>query len=406
MLYRYHMMICIHSSFLGSERHLLCGRAGSMRWSDTVPDDAWVLDRGMTWEHPRDIRTIDRFLSLGLRLDLPERFASADEAASVETSRPIHTVPRPVLLGFIWQLLLDLEAKGSLLDDVYIIDHFLEIRRQLGDLRQAHIDARLWDQSIKDDPTPALESFEPDQQGLAQPVLYDQISSITGRLTVHSGPQILTLRRDHRKLIRPSKRGRSVIMLDFVSHEPRVALGIAGVDAPEDIYTWFRDEHCESVSRDNAKVAIIGTLYGMSSSTLAEKLDTNLVQARAISEIVRSTFGIKTLEAALLEEIRREGHIRSHFGRRIVPSSTAPGVLVNSYLQSTAMDLGMAGFRQVLASLAGSMIEVSPLFYIHDAMVVEVSDRRLSEVVDLSHREITIPGCPGTYRFKVKELTS
>ena len=144
----------------------------------------------------------------------------------------------------------------------------------------------------------------------------------------------------------------------------------------------------------------------MSSSTLAEKLDTNLVQARAISEIVRSTFGIKTLEAALLEEIRREGHIRSHFGRRIVPSSTAPGVLVNSYLQSTAMDLGMAGFRQVLASLAGSMIEVSPLFYIHDAMVVEVSDRRLSEVVDLSHREITIPGCPGTYRFKVKELTS
>jgi DNA polymerase I-like protein with 3'-5' exonuclease and polymerase domains len=195
-------------------------------------------------------------------------------------------------------------------------------------------------------------------------------------------------------------------MLDFVSHEPRVALGIAGVDAPEDIYTWFRDEHCESVSRDNAKVAIIGTLYGMSSSTLAEKLDTNLVQARAISEIVRSTFGIKTLEAALLEEIRREGHIRSHFGRRIVPSSTAPGVLVNSYLQSTAMDLGMAGFRQVLASLAGSMIEVSPLFYIHDAMVVEVSDRRLSEVVDLSHREITIPGCPGTYRFKVKELTS
>ncbi len=400
------MMICIHNRFLGSERHLVCRQGGSLQWSDSVPDGAWVLDREMTWDYPRDLRTIDRFLGLGLKLDLPERFASADEASSVETSRPIHTVPRSILLGFIWQLLLDLESKASLIDDVYITDHFLEIRRQLGDLRQAHIDARLWDQATKSDPSPALESFEPDQQGLAQPVLYDQISSITGRLTVHSGPQILTLRRDHRQLIRPSRKGRAVVMLDFVSHEPRVALGIAGIDAPEDIYAWFRDEHCVSVSRENAKVAIIGTLYGMSASTLAEKLDTNLIQARAISEIVRSTFGIKTLEAELLEAYRSQGHIRSLFGRRILPSSGTPGVLVNAYLQSTAMDLGMAGFRQILTSLAANLIEVSPLFYIHDAMVVEVPERRLDEVASLSHREITIPNCPGKYRFKVKELTA
>jgi DNA polymerase I-like protein with 3'-5' exonuclease and polymerase domains len=194
-------------------------------------------------------------------------------------------------------------------------------------------------------------------------------------------------------------------MADFVSHEPRVALGIKGDVAPDDIYEWFRSEHAPTCTRDQAKQAVIGTLYGMSASTLGEKTDTTLMQAKGLSEAVRVAFGLRDLETNLIREHRATGRVKSHFGREITPSSPAPGVLINSYIQSSAFDVAMAGFRHIVDLLAAQIVEVRVFFFIHDAMIFEVSERDEETVRSVLSREITIPGCPGVYKVKVKEVT-
>ena len=399
------MKICILSSYLGTERHLLC--EGDRRsWVRDPPGDSWCLGVGLSDDRARDLRMLARICGVpDERLDLPARFDLADETAGVERRRPILTVPTAVLTAHACSVVREAESMRDAALDPYITQHLLETREQLLTLRRARVDAGLWREIVGSDPNPAVSSFEPDDQGLAQPVTYDQLSSITGRLTVEDGPHILTLKREHRRVLRPSRAGMSLHMVDFVSHEPRVALGLAGREAPEDIYSWFRDEYAPSATREVAKQAIIGTLYGMSAGTLADRAGCTLIESRVLVEAVRHAFGLKQLEAALTSQMRDQGSLISFFGRRIVPSSSVPGVLVNSYVQSASVDVCMAGFRHMRNVLAEEMIETFPVFFIHDAMILEVSARSEQALFDLAERDLEIPGCPGKHRIKIKEVT-
>jgi len=398
------MRVCIHSDYLGSERHLLSNSEGQLGWSGAIPEDAWVLGPSVS-DSVRDVRVLASIAGDTASWDLPERFLRADEEASVDKARHLQTVPRRALLAHVCDVLSRARSMRSLADDSYITGWFLETRRQLGDVCAGYVDHTEWSRLMADESNPTLASFEHEPSGLMQPVVYEQLGSITGRLTVASGPQILTLKREHRSVIRSSRRGRRLLMVDFVSHEPRVALGIKGDVAPDDIYEWFRSEHAPACTRDQAKQAVIGTLYGMSAGTLGEKTDTTLMQARVLSEAVRVAFGLRALEAALISEHRASGRVRSHFGREITPSSAAPGVLINSFIQSSAFDIAMAGFRHIIDLLASQIVEAKVFFYIHDAMIFEVSERDEEAVRSVLSGGISIPGCPGIYKVKVKEVT-
>lgn len=400
------MKLCILKSYLGSDRHLVVGPGeGRAEWTRAVPADAWALGVGPT-NHALDIRAAAEYAGAAVDWEIPAKFTRADEEANVDVARPIQTMPRSALLAHVGELLSKAESLRDVCHDSYITGQFASTRQQLGEIRAARVDPNDWREAMEGDGGgPAAASFEPNSDGLADATVYDQLGSITGRLTVTSGPQILTLRRDLRGVLRPTRRGRRLLMVDFVSHEPRVTLCLMGGEPPLDIYGWFREERMSDISRDLAKSAVISTLYGMSPSTLAEKLDCTLVEAKLVNEVVRGTFGLVELEKRLLSQLKSEGHILSHFGRRIRPSSTAPGVVVNSFIQSTAYDVAMAGFREILSMLASSLIEASVFFYIHDAMVLEVSERDQDRLREILSSPVEIPGVPGRYWAKVKEVS-
>jgi hypothetical protein len=341
----------------------------------------------------------------GIDWDPPARFVKADDEAGIDARRLLLTVPRDALLAHASRILASAESLEEHSCDQYIIGQFAETRRQLSDLRAARVDPVAWGEAMKQDPIPALASFEPNSDGLADVVEYDQLGTITGRLTVHSGPQILTLRRDLRGVLRPTRRGRRLLMVDFVSHEPRVALCLSGGVPPLDIYGWFQEERMSGASREAAKGAIISTLYGMSPSTLAAKLDCTLTEAKVLNETVRVSFGLDRIERQLTREHSSGGKITSAWGRRITPSSGSPGVLVNSYVQSSAYDAAMAGFRCILSACASQLVETFVHFYIHDAMVLEVSERDEDRLREIVERPVKIPGFLGEYWAKVKEVT-
>ena len=400
------MRVCILRSYLGSDRHLVLDTQSPERgtWTRGVPDEAWALGASVS-NHPRDLRVLGQYSGDEIDWEIPPRFRRADEEAGVDVSRFIQTVPREILLAHIREVLAKAGSLEELTNDHYITGKFTETRRQLGDLRAARIDPSSWAEAMEEVGGPALASFEPNGDGLADPAVYDQMGSVTGRLTVHSGPQILTLRRDMRRVLRPTRRGRRLLMVDFVSHEPRVTLALAGREAPLDIYGWFQEEWMPSSTRDAAKGAIISTLYGMSPSSLAERLECTHVEARVINEAVRVAFGLDRLEKEMTASYAASGHILSAFGRRNRPSSGSPGVLVNSHIQSTAHDVAMEGFREILGMCAASLIEPFVFFYIHDAMILEIPERDEARLRSLLSVPVQVPGFPGKYWTKVKEVT-
>lgn len=400
------MRVCILRSYLCTERNLLLDTAdpSSGSWTRSVPEDAWALGASVT-NHHLDLRVLAEYAGRGIDWEIPRKYSRADEEANVDVSRFIHTIPRDALLAHVCQLLSSAESLADVAGDPYITGMFAHTRRQLADLQRARVDPSAWNEATHETDSPALHSLEPDSDGLVGQVVYDQLGTITGRLTVSSGPHILTLRRDLRRVLRPTKRGRRLLMIDFVSHEPRVALCLKGETPPLDIYGWFREEHLPSASRDDAKGAIISTLYGMSPGTLSDKLGVTLTEAKSLNEIVRVTFGLDKLEKDLIRAHNTGGEILSAFGRRIKPSSSAPGVLVNSFIQSTSYDIAMAGFRRILSMCASALVETHVFFYIHDAMILEISERDEDRLRSLLENPISIPGCPGQYWAKVKEVT-
>ena len=400
------MKACILRSYLGTERHLLLDTADktSGSWTRAVPDDAWALGVAPT-NHHLDLRVLSEYAGCSIDWDVPRKYTRADEEANVDVSRFIRTVPRDALLAHVCQLLSSAESLSDASRDQYITGMFADTRRQLADLQRARVDPTAWNEATHETDSPALQSLEPDSDGLVDQVVYDQLGTITGRMTVASGPHILTLRRDLRRVLRPTKRGQRLLMIDFVSHEPRVALCLKGETPPLDIYGWFKEEHLPSASRDDAKGAIISTLYGMTPGTLSDKLGVTLTEAKILNEIVRVTFGLDKLEKDLTRSHSQRGEISSAFGRRIKPSSSSPGVLVNSYIQGTSYDIAMAGFRRILSMCATALIETHVFFYIHDAMILEIPERDEDRLRTLLGVPINIPDCPGQYWAKVKEVT-
>ena len=73
---------------------------------------------------------------------------------------------------------------------------------------------------------------------------------------------------------------------------------------------------------------------------------------------------------------RKNGKMKNHFGRPIVPSSDRDTVIYNNWLQSSAVSVSLIGFKKFLDRFDF----VSPLFLIHDAIIFEFPKNKEAEV--------------------------
>jgi len=201
-------------------------------------------------------------------------------------------------------------------------------------------------------------TFEPGPDGFARPIRYSHSTS-TGRLTVASGPRILSLPKGERRIIRSRWEQGQVFMVDFVSLEPRVMLLLTRDEAPKDIYEAMRTElDLPDATRARLKLATISSLYGSKSQ------DPALVAA--VNRFFRSS------------EVGRR-HLSSEevcnlYGRKLSPEEAS--LRLSHFVQSTAVDVALLGFSSLLKLLPGGCI---PLFLIHDALVIDVPPDCLSE---------------------------
>lgn len=232
---------------------------------------------------------------------------------------------------------------------------------------------------------------------------YNRVSTKTGRLTIKEGPQFLTLKKEHRSIFRPSISSNRLYEIDFVSLEPRVASNIANRKTTSDVYTSFVRESNVGITRDVAKLAVLCALYGAGESRLASvlKKDNSSMTARSLIKEVKEYFGI----AALIKSLRpqsKEGYITNCFGRPIYVDDARDSILINNFLQSSAVDIALLGFLDFCTKLKNI---VDPLFIIHDALVFEADPKQLAHITEYVDKGFELKEV-GNFPLKITEFGS
>jgi hypothetical protein len=236
-----------------------------------------------------------------------------------------------------------------------------------------------------------VEGFKPDRTGHAPPIAYDRFGTRTGRLTVASGPNILTLKKEYRDMIVPSHPGGKIVYLDFAALEARVLLYEAGgrCDNP-DLYSHINDDlFGGSAPRKSVKAAVISELYGSSKAALGAVLG---IAGRELDDFVgrvKGYFKIAELRKRLKDEFVKTGAITNRYGRRVPIDEPLDHILVNSYAQSTGVDVSLLGFSDIVSRLADRE-GVRPLYVLHDALILDVPPEHLDAVMEIKH--VTVPG--------------
>ena len=198
------------------------------------------------------------------------------------------------------------------------------------------------------------------QNGKLNKVVYNRAATKTGRLTVKSGPPVLTLKAEHRNIIK----GRQI---DFSSMEPRLLLGLLGKTVEGDLYDWAAKELNLTGDRSYIKVSIISSMYG--SKTVPE-----IARLFALDEWINQ-----------LESQITGGYIESFWGRPIKVDNIRGKHLLSLWLQSTASDAALLGFK----NLFSNRNDIKPHWVIHDAVIFS-GDGQIPEYLNINN-DIKMP---------------
>lgn len=389
------MEICLSSDILGSDKHLVFDTdAQTYMMSQAPPIGSWVVGA----KHP-DCFDIQELLSLAnkeLRTTPSGRaekyYQSIKELypQSWETSKIkwVKYMPKDCYLEWVKSLLDEVRSSLNPRWCDYYSSTFKCNTGLLDSLERGSVNvvrlSKYLEETEHETLRANLKSFAPKDDGLSDSIKYLR-SSATGRLTVKSGPQILTLAKKHRDIMTSRYIDGSIVMIDYRCLEARIALSMAGrtSDIPEDIYAYLATRlFADELPRSTVKSMTMSRLFGATSGTISEK--TGLVGARLDESIalIDDYFDIKNVTASLISSIE-DGYILNAFGRPLLVKGEHGHVVYNYYIQSTGVDVALAGFHYIVDTIRSKSVNINPLSVLHDAMFFDCDanmDKLLIEI--------------------------
>jgi DNA polymerase-1 len=158
-------------------------------------------------------------------------------------------------------------------------------------------------------------------------------------------------------------------------------------------------ETMDKETRGRAKAVNFGIVYGISAFGLAAQLGIPQAEAKAYIERYFSRYqGVKAFIEKTLEQTRREGSVRTMFGRvRPIPDiesrnpnqrGFAERTAVNTPLQGTAADLIKLAMIAIDRQLTGRKLKTRMVLQVHDELLFEVPLDETAEVEELVRREM------------------
>lgn len=391
---------------LGTKRHII-GDSEGFVWSDSVPRDAWH----MTGEiKVNSSRCLDTLMKLAHHEPLKPPAIHIDIMKSlVPPGTPIpwqQVLPQETFREFFKNLVQETIDVFSELPFVYYESAWTAATRVLSALVPVAIDDALLLKHASEGGTnlPILESFRPKRSGFCHPVIYDRFGTRTGRLTVSSGPNILVLQKTYRSMLKSSFEGGTVCSLDFRALEARIVLAEAGRSSDaEDMYDDIAENlFNRTIARDVVKTAVIAQMYGISRSSLKTRLGVSDAALDYFVGIIREHFKLEQLHKRLNEEAKTTDRIINRFGRILCVNSKQTNVFINTYAQSTGVDVSMLGFDAVIKQLGNDGIR--PLFVLHDAIILDVRHDRIEDVKALT--SVAVPTYDVPFLLKYEKISA
>lgn len=398
---------CIDNNILGTKQHLLVDNGFS--WIDNVPDSVWYLNgklKNTEW-------CLDTLVKLnGLTIDImpPQKYYESMMTLMSGSSAwppPWQSVmPRAEHRRFVESLIASV---NSTLDRSFV-DFFKNVwvpgNNVFGSLQRAFINKKKLDAHIASNEgnINALKTFEPDAYGYAQQIVYNRFGSRTGRPSISSGPNILTLKRDHRDIIE-SRWGQNgaIVLLDFSALEVRIILYETGKTCNNpDLYDELNKQIFKGMMpRSAVKGAVICDLYGQSKYALGKKLGISGKHLDMFIQRIRSYFQIDKLLKKIKQQFIEKGFILNHYGRMVTIDEPLDHILINSYAQSTGADVVTLGFNEILNRIKGH--NVVPIFLLVDAIILDCHVDELDYVMNIN--EINVEGYQQPWPLKFEKVT-
>jgi DNA polymerase-1 len=198
----------------------------------------------------------------------------------------------------------------------------------------------------------------------------------------------------------------SQIELRLLAHFSNDPLLMRAYQTNEDIHTLtasevfgVSSEAMDKETRNRAKAVNFGIVYGISPFGLAAQLGIPQSEAKAYIERYFTRYqGVKAFIEKTLEDTRREGAVRTLFGRvRPIPdiSSRNPNsrgfaerTAVNTPLQGTAADLIKLAMIALDRKLAERALKTRMVLQVHDELLFEVPSSERDEVEELVRGEM------------------
>jgi hypothetical protein len=385
--------ILIDGSYLGMPQHVAVDRSGTCSLLSDPDDAVWK------WSDVCAHNSL-RHLALGTGTAVanqpPTSHAKSWEALGV-TPPWVHALPPHVFKKWLQRFSADLLDLCDKWADSYYGREYQVQQRLLQKLRQPVVS----DDLIKTAGDEKLSHFMSEDGRHAPKSVYDIWSSTTGRMSICSGPNILTLDRQHRKIFKSRYTGGVILQIDFTSLEPCTALAMQGKAFDGDAYTWAAGKVDVEAPRDVLKVAVMSALYGMSPSNFAKKFE-NIPHANDLLFQVRDAFGVDRMTKQLREQLDAVGHITNYYGRVIKCDKKSP--LVSYSVQSTAVDVVCQGFTALLEEFERDKWDVTPLYLIHDALMIDVSPSHIESLRGRVAAGVWIPTMSCTMPLKLKTI--
>jgi len=379
---------------MGTERNLLVD--GGYRWVDHVPESTWHLSGELKLHSDRCLDTLLRLNSRVVDVSPPARFVNAMSQLMSGSHVAIpwaHVMPEREHRAHVRKLINEASEALETISKDYYVNTWVPQSTVLRSLQPARVSQARYREvlALAGNNAKSIENFCPNDNGFAATVAYDRFGTRTGRLTVDHGPGILTLKRDYRDMLVPSDPKGCIAYIDFAALEARIMLYEAGGRCDEhDMYAFIsRELFGGTASRDSIKLAVISELYGVGKHTLGDQLGIAGKELDGFIGKVKRFFRGKELLKRVKGEFIKTGMITNRHGRKIVIDEPLDHILINSYAQSTGVDVSLLGFSDIVRQLQ-HLPGIRPLFVLHDALILDVPAVDLEAVKAI--KQVKVPG--------------
>jgi len=227
---------------------------------------------------------------------------------------------------------------------------------------------------------------------ISSPIKMNMFGTRTGRLTVKSGLDILTLPKTYRSIIQSKFTGGEVHLFDFNAFEIRVAAFLIerfDIVEQDDIHCFFAEKVFGSKDKRGLfKKAFFPIFYGSSIERLSGLCDISFSDAKDLSKKIKKVFPYHKINDLISKyRIGNKSYIKNCFGRPIFIEDDCPSYkLVNYFIQSSASDLALQTLYDIVKYIQEERLKSGPIYIHHDAIAIDISPKEkkyLSTIKDI-----------------------